>query len=135
MGNQQTAAFRLREKEQQATADLMTEHLNNVEKLASESLNGRVYEVIDNSAFKYNYERLELPKDEEGYCISFSPDQEEQYLEFFKKYGVVVVNSLLTDSECKRSVDELWEFLLRTSSGAVTRNDPTSWENWPALKS
>ena len=135
MGNQQTAEFRLREKEQQATNDLAMEHIENVEKISNETLAGKVYEPIDNSAFEYNYERLELPKDDEGYCISFSPDQEEEYLAFFKKYGVVVVNSLLTEPECKRSVDELWQFLGRTTSGAVKRNDPESWEHWPALKS
>ena len=125
----------LSEKEERATLDLLLEHHKNVEVLADASHAGATYPPADNSAFEYNYKRLELPKDEEGYCISFSPENEQGYLEFFRKYGVVVVNSILTEEECCKSVDQLWEFIDRISMSQIQRNDPQSWENWPVLKS
>lgn len=36
------------------------------------------------------------PKDDEGFVQSFSIDQEEEYSAFFKRYGFVVVNDVLS---------------------------------------
>ena len=132
---QVTKPLTLAEREEQATMDLMLEHQRNSEGIANASCAGITYPAIDNSQFEYKYERLELPKDDERYVLSFAPEDEEGYLEFFNKYGVVVVNSLLTEEECSKSVDQLWEFLGRISDNTILRDDQESWENWPALKS
>jgi len=122
----------LAEREVQATADYMTEH-GHQRSLASKMLtSGYREKPEDNSDFDYNYEPLQLPLDDDGYCVAFSPDEEDAYLEFFQKYNVVVIKDVLTEEECSKSVDELWEFIERHTQG-VTRDDPNSWRHWPPL--
>jgi len=124
----------LAEKETQATLELMEEHSKNVTIAAERISRGEKQIPFDNSMFEYNYQRLELPKDEEGYCQAFTPEQEQEYLEFFNTYGVVVVSNILNDEECIRTENEIWEFITRETEGRVDRNDPATWEYWPALK-
>jgi len=123
----------LYEKEVQATMDYMEEHSKGAQYAAHRAC---VDEEVpeDNSAFDYDYQRVDLPLDEEGYCISFSPEDEQGYARFFEKYGMVVVHGILSDEECSLTEDEIWEFISRHTDGRVKRDDPSSWEYWPALK-
>lgn len=41
----------------------------------------------------------QAPKDEEGFILSFTLKQEEEYLDFFETYGFVVVKDILTEVE------------------------------------
>lgn len=120
----------LLEKEIFATNQLEEEISKNTNFQASKS---EPEPIQDNSSFPYDYHRYDLPKDEEGYVQAFTIEQEAEMLEFFKKYGIVVVKDILTEEECKRSEDEIWEFIERHSNG-VKRNDPSTYQNWPALK-
>lgn len=123
-----TKTSSLLEKEQYATTILMEE----LHRLQIEQSN-RGHEIMqDNSAFEYTYEGLNLPKDNEGYVQAFSLNEEAEIRAFFKKYGVVVIKDILTASECQKSEDEVWEFIERHSR--VKRNEPASYEYWPALK-
>jgi len=90
----------------------------------------------DNTAYPNTYKQLALPYDDEGYCQAFSLDQEEEYMAFFEKYGVVVIKDLLMEEECAKSECECWDFIERHSHDMfkVDRNDPGTWEYWPGLK-
>eukprot|EP01038_Epipyxis_sp_PR26KG_P006110 gene6110-8424_t len=89
--------------------------------------------IIDHAKHSYNYQRMELPVDNEGYVKSFDFDDKEGILSFFNEYGVVVVHDCLSVEECKNSVDEVWEHLDRHYG--VKRDNPNTWENekWPGL--
>jgi hypothetical protein len=39
---------------------------------------------------QYQYPTLQVPKDEQGYVQSFSVEQEQEFFDFFNKYGLVV---------------------------------------------
>jgi hypothetical protein len=88
---------------------------------------------LDHSMQEYRYERLDLPTDENGYTQSFGADDVESWRQFFEKYGVVVIHNCLSEVECQRSEDEVWDHLFRHYK--VLRDDPTTWETgkWPAL--
>eukprot|EP00494_Astrolonche_serrata_P029788 UN30055 len=97
----------------------------------------------DNSGIKYDYSRLDLPKDKEGYTESFDWDKPEDYIPFFKKYGVVVIHNVLTTNECKKSEDEVWDFIIRycnrgtknssVKTTPVKRDVPETWSRWVGL--
>mmetsp|Transcript_2321 Transcript_2321/g.5447 ORF Transcript_2321/g.5447 Transcript_2321/m.5447 type:complete len:427 (-) Transcript_2321:145-1425(-) len=121
----------LLEKENRATAEMMDEHGRiQFRKTVTKDITPAAQ---DNSGFENTYSRLELPVDEEGYCMSFSADDPEGFTKFFKEYGVVVVRDVLTAEESARSELETWEFLERTSDGLLRRDDPTTWKHWPSL--
>jgi len=123
----------LLEKERAAT-DILTNELSRAQKIFADECHK--VKAADNSAFPNTYQELKLPYDAEGYCVSFTHDQEGEYVEFFQKYGVVVIRGLLTDEECARSESECWDFIERhaTKSFPCKRDDPTTWDNWPELK-
>ena len=52
-------------------------------------------------------ERNTLPL-EGNFCKSFSVDQQEEYVAFFKKYGFVVIKDVLTPEEIKLTQEEIW---------------------------
>eukprot|EP01119_Soliformovum_irregulare_P022640 TRINITY_DN7798_c0_g1_i2.p1 TRINITY_DN7798_c0_g1~~TRINITY_DN7798_c0_g1_i2.p1 ORF type:complete len:231 (-),score=21.73 TRINITY_DN7798_c0_g1_i2:443-1135(-) len=78
------------------------------------------------------------PKDEEGYVQSFNLDQKDDYLTFFRRYGFVVVNDVLSREQIEASLEEIWTYLETTQFGwetkdMVKRDDPKTWEDthWP----
>ena len=87
----------------------------------------------DNSNFPYNYERLELPLDEEGFCQAFNYDETEKIEKFIEKYGIVVIKDVLTKEECKLTEEEIWDFIERHYP-SIKRDDVVKWRCWPALK-
>ena len=89
---------------------------------------------LDNSAFEYKYVRVDLPKDEEGYVVSFDPEtQGEEMKEFFDEYGVVVAREVISEEECEKSVSDFWDFLERHNEG-LDRNNIATWAAfWPML--
>lgn len=140
MGNQQSNEFdeknpqSLYDKELIATADYAHELNKNAMLSCHLSSSGEKNTPCDNSSIEYNYELLDLPKDEEGFCKAFALEEEQEILNFFKKYGVVVVKDILTEVECTNTEDEIWEFISRHTDNQVQRENPESWENWPPLK-
>eukprot|EP01004_Peranema_trichophorum_P004530 NODE_3447_length_1349_cov_23.266721_g3009_i0.p1 GENE.NODE_3447_length_1349_cov_23.266721_g3009_i0~~NODE_3447_length_1349_cov_23.266721_g3009_i0.p1 ORF type:complete len:386 (+),score=81.51 NODE_3447_length_1349_cov_23.266721_g3009_i0:57-1160(+) len=69
-----------------------------------------------------------LPKDEQGYVKSFSLENLDEMKDFFNRYGVVVVSNVLSQEECKSTVDEIWSWLEKDYS--VERNNPKTYNNW-----
>ena len=66
----------------------------------------------DNSAFCYEYERLDLPKDEDGYVQTFAVRGEEEAARvFFDKYGVVCFRDAISEEEARVSEEECWAFI------------------------
>jgi hypothetical protein len=49
-----------------------------------------------------------VPLDEEGFVVAFGVDETEKVLEFFAKYGFVVVKEVLSSEEINESIDEIW---------------------------
>jgi len=91
---------------------------------------------------------VQVPRDSEDpdFVLSFNMDQKEEYVKFFNEYGFVVVN-VLTQEECKKSIEDIWNYLetkgwIHIHSNAdilsrnkISRDDPSTWggENWPAM--
>lgn len=86
------------------------------------------------SDVSWNFEPTVLPVDTNGYVVGFNWDDTENIKEFFDKHGVVVINNILTEAECKASVGELWDFVERHSP-QIDRHHPETWVNWPCLES
>eukprot|EP01118_Nematostelium_gracile_P003863 TRINITY_DN1449_c0_g1_i1.p1 TRINITY_DN1449_c0_g1~~TRINITY_DN1449_c0_g1_i1.p1 ORF type:complete len:349 (-),score=86.91 TRINITY_DN1449_c0_g1_i1:43-1089(-) len=77
------------------------------------------------------------PTADDGYMLSFQPDQIESILEYLKEYGVVVVK-VLDDQQCDETIKELFEDMNSADHprkvAQIDRNDPSTWEscNWPS---
>lgn len=121
----------LKEKEDAYTVNAMACVYEDVERMASCSPR-----QMDHSSYRYNFEPMVLPKDNDGYIITFSPEDGEGIRRFFDDYGMVVVRDCLNEEELSRSVEEAWQFLERHSDNAIDRNNPTTWtdRNWPRLQ-
>lgn len=73
----------------------------------------------------------QLPKDNQGYIKSFNFNQENEILDFFNKYGVVIIQNILDKQTIEKTIDEIWNHDELTSRG-VRKNDKFTWErNWP----
>jgi len=82
--------------------------------------------------FEYNYERLQVPKDEEGYVVGFNLEQEEEFKKFFEEYGLVVVKNVINEEECGRTADEVWDYLRTYTDGLpILKEDANTWDRWP----
>ncbi|KAJ3056413.1 WD repeat-containing protein 26 [Rhizophlyctis rosea] len=71
-----------------------------------------------------------LPRDDEGYTVSFLPNETEHIAEFFDEYGVVVIRDVLSPADCEASVSEMFEIV--ESNSTFRRNDASTWDSWPA---
>eukprot|EP01113_Clastostelium_recurvatum_P020196 TRINITY_DN2399_c0_g1_i3.p1 TRINITY_DN2399_c0_g1~~TRINITY_DN2399_c0_g1_i3.p1 ORF type:complete len:457 (+),score=84.76 TRINITY_DN2399_c0_g1_i3:94-1464(+) len=81
----------------------------------------------------YNYEKLEIPLDEEGYVFSFPHDHPPSEIkQFFDRHGVVVIRDVITPEDADATVDEVWTHLER-SHPELKRNEPWTWNNWASL--
>ena len=100
--------------ERELKAELILSEDRNDDKMKDFEENDQILESIDNSEYPYQYERLEIPKDEEGYVVAFEVDQEKEIKEFFDKYGMVVIKNILNEKECEESVKECWDFMERS---------------------
>lgn len=87
---------------------------------------------LDLSAHRYDYARCEIPKDRDGYVVSFSVDEPDKIRDFFEKYGVVVVRGCLDAKQAEASQREVWDFVERRVRG-VRRDDPSTWNRWVSL--
>ena len=82
---------------------------------------------------------LEVPYDTDEnedhgyfYTKSFSLQGEEDSLvEFFDKYGFVIVREVLSPEECEATVTDIWNVLEANSDYRMNASDPSSWNNWP----
>ena len=77
----------------------------------------------------------EIPKDDNGYCVSFDQSQHTEILNFWNDYGFVVIKDALTQDQCKQAVDDVWEYIEQEKFKnperrklLVKRDDPTTWE-------
>eukprot|EP00755_Sulcionema_specki_P035131 Sspe_Gene.21434::Locus_8035_Transcript_1_1_Confidence_1.000_Length_1101::g.21434::m.21434 len=73
------------------------------------------------------YEDLpgELPKDEEGYVVSFAAEEKQALREFFDKYGLVVIRDVLPDEQIEETLSEFWNGV-----GEGARDDPMQWGDY-----
>lgn len=85
-------------KENEATKQLMEQHQYEKEVLAVAE-NELCFDPAEEVA-AYEYERLELPKDAEGYVETFALEEEDAIRDFYRKYGVVVIRDVLNEQQC-----------------------------------
>jgi len=71
----------------------------------------------------------EIINDSEGYFPFFEKEQVQGYLEFFKKYGVVVIR-VVDKNQCQKTVDDLWNEIKKEKS-SISRDDPLTWDKMP----
>eukprot|EP01125_Pyxidicula_operculata_P019818 TRINITY_DN7210_c0_g1_i1.p1 TRINITY_DN7210_c0_g1~~TRINITY_DN7210_c0_g1_i1.p1 ORF type:complete len:369 (-),score=82.34 TRINITY_DN7210_c0_g1_i1:26-1132(-) len=65
------------------------------------------------------------------YFQSFHVDDHENYVKFFNDNGFAVIDNILSEEECTNSIEEIWNYLEEKGNG-VDRNNPQSWDGWPA---
>lgn len=76
----------------------------------------------------------EIPKDLEGYIISYDVDDAEGIQKFFSIYGFVVIRDVLNNQECMNTINEIWQVQTEQSGGLVRREDQKTWEDhWPGI--
>ena len=73
-------------------------------------------------------------KDNNNYFISFSKEEINEYVHFFKECGVVVIRDVISSEDCDNTINEIWKVLEKSSSGTVQRNNSSSWEHWPTTR-
>jgi len=69
---------------------------------------------------------VEVPRDKDGFIQSFTIDDEENYLQFFNKFGFVVIDNVLEKNEIDTTILEVWETLEKAEK-IVNRNDSNTW--------
>ena len=73
----------------------------------------------------------QLPRDYQGYIESFNFYQTNEILNFFYKYGVVVIQNILDKTSIEQTINEIWNHDELISRG-VRKNDKSTWDrNWP----
>ena len=71
----------------------------------------------------------------EPYCKSFSWEKEDEYHEFFLRWGFVVVDNIIPLENCDATVDAIWSRISEMRGGGVKKSDPTTWDDmWPAAR-
>jgi hypothetical protein len=84
-----------------------------------------------------------VPRDDDGFCVSFDVDDQDEWAPFMSEYGFVVIR-ILSQQECSQTISEFFdEANSRPRPDATPRSvplsltDPTSWEseNWPTGRS
>jgi len=73
-----------------------------------------------------------LPRDDEGYVVSFPVDDVSGIRQFFEAYGLVVVRGVLSKEACAASRSELWD-LLEREVPSLKRDEPETWSRWTGL--
>lgn len=74
---------------------------------------------------------MPLPRDSNGFIKTFTSNQELEIINFFDKYGVVVIENVLNEKEIQDSIDAIWDHQELVSRG-VSRYDPQTWHHsWP----
>lgn len=63
------------------------------------------------------------------YYPSFQVHQREEIKKAFLNDGFVVVDNVLTEEECKKSIEEVWKYIEK--DGLVKRDALQTWDNWP----
>jgi ectoine hydroxylase-related dioxygenase (phytanoyl-CoA dioxygenase family) len=72
------------------------------------------------------------PVDSEGYAQAFDPlTQEEEYVQFFCKFGFVVGKEVISKDLANRSIQRIKEIATSISEGAFSFDVPDSWEQIP----
>jgi len=120
----------------QETEEEKSQRLAEIAKEKQEAL--RLQAEADKVLGTFEFPKKQLPIDSEGYCKSFSLDEEQELLSFFDEFGFVVINNVLTKEEVEKTIIEIWDALEEHSWGweekdKVLRDDPRTWTNdfWP----
>ena len=79
------------------------------------------------------YEIEQAPLDKEGYVQSFSLEEKEEISKFYSRFGFVIIRDVLNEECTQKSIEEMWDFIEDCTDGKCTRNDPTSWNDWPGF--
>lgn len=83
-----------------------------------------------------------VPFDDEGYVQAFAHDEDQQILDFFDKFGFVVIKDVLTEQgtlpfllitiiDCQESIKDVWKFINSLCGATRHSKDPLNdWNGW-----
>ena len=72
-----------------------------------------------------------IPKDKNGYVVSFAPNNINNIINFLDEYGVVVISDIIDNKEIEETIEGIWQHDELISRG-VKRDDKDTWgRNWP----
>lgn len=79
-------------------------------------------------AWSHYPQQVELPRcsDDPRFVRSFAADEPDAAREFFHHFGFVVFHGVLSDAECRATVDEIWAYLEQRIEG-LCRDDSETW--------
>jgi len=75
------------------------------------------------------FPQLIAPKDTDGFIESFPPKYVDGYMKFFKEYGFVIIDDVLSPEACKQSIFDIWQ-LIEQVRPDIKRDNPTTWNFW-----
>ena len=71
---------------------------------------------------------VEYQLDQNGYIKTFDAVKDLKELkDFFSTYGFVVLRDVLSDEQCKKTLDEFWK---SNESSGLKRDDASTWEQY-----
>ena len=71
---------------------------------------------------------VESQLDQNGYIKTFDAVKDLKELkDFFSTYGFVVLRDVLSDEQCKKTLDEFWK---SNESSGLKRDDASTWEQY-----
>jgi hypothetical protein len=73
--------------------------------------NQREFKSIEYPLSAKQWDLPKVPKDNEGFVESFTIQQEAQYLDFFDRFGFVVIRDVIPKEDVDASILEIWEEL------------------------
>jgi hypothetical protein len=72
------------------------------------------------------------PVDDEGYAIAFDPlEDEEAFVDAWQRYGIVVGKSILTQDECRQTIESIKTKFNTLSGGRCDLDNPHTWATMP----
>eukprot|EP01041_Mallomonas_annulata_P009768 gene9768-20310_t len=72
---------------------------------------------------------LPMCPDDNRFVQSFNVDSNQQWMEFFKEYGFVVLQNIFDPIECEKSKSAMWDVVENVNPG-LQRSNSDSWINF-----
>eukprot|EP01012_Entosiphon_sulcatum_P035858 TRINITY_DN4558_c0_g1_i3.p1 TRINITY_DN4558_c0_g1~~TRINITY_DN4558_c0_g1_i3.p1 ORF type:complete len:296 (-),score=29.95 TRINITY_DN4558_c0_g1_i3:295-1161(-) len=73
---------------------------------------------------------VRAPLDPDGFIQSFSLEEVDQYVAFFRQYGFCAIANVLTPAETEATICDIWDDI---EMYFPRRNEPKTWDCWPGL--
>lgn len=67
----------------------------------------------------------------QSFCVADGSNSWEEVRRFFQEWGFVVLRQVLSQRECRATLDTMWETIEHTTQG-ISRHDSSTWASWKA---